>query len=694
VAPSLEDLLRAATVRVEGGPRSGAGFFIAPGLVVTCAHVVGEAAELHVISGAASAEAIPELRLTDRGRPIPDLDEDYPDIALLRIEMGDHPCVALDEDMPTYGDRFQIYGFPTEGGSDLLTAASLEYRGIKAQAPTEFIDLASDTVKPGMSGGPLLNLRSRGVCGVVVATRSPSSPDGGLAVSWIALGDRLTAVITANRAFHREHRAWQRAARPSRRRVRFGLPLVARSFAGRGPELEALERALGGNDRAVVTQSIVGLGGVGKTQLAARYMHDHLDEYDVGAWVRAEDGGLGDLALLAVELGEPVEQLTPPERAEHARRWFERCEERWLLVLDNLASPEQLAGCCPSSGNGRVIATSRHRGLDQFGPTLNIDVFDEATGANFLVARAGRPNDREAARRLCAALGGLPLALAHAGAYCAAGTTFDEYHDLLTLPTAEVFDENPEAFYAQTVASTWQVSINAATEQAPLAPAALNMAAYLAPEKIPRTLFDILMEDAGQPRQRKQLSDALNALHRFSLAEVSDAVSVHRLLQKTVRDEATTHDNQQGQLAAQRALTQGFPENPILPAWWPQCEELLPHILALADAPIATSDTERLVALLNSACDYLLSAQLSDQATGIAQRAVTAAKRTLGAEHPETLTARGNLAFSYWSAGRTGEAIELQERVLDDRERILGAEHPDTVAAREALQHLSDPDST
>jgi hypothetical protein len=60
-------------------------------------------------------------------------------------------------------------------------------------------------------------------------------------------------------------------------------------------------------------------------------------------------------------------------------------------------------------------------------------------------------------------------------------------------------------------------------------------------------------------------------------------------------------------------------------------------------------------------------------------------ERILGDEHPDTLTARANLAGSYRSAGRTPEAIELQQRVLSDRERILGDEHPDTLTARANL---------
>ena len=53
------------------------------------------------------------------------------------------------------------------------------------------------------------------------------------------------------------------------------------------------------------------------------------------------------------------------------------------------------------------------------------------------------------------------------------------------------------------------------------------------------------------------------------------------------------------------------------------------------------------------------------------------------------MTARANLAASYWQAGRTGEAIALLERVLADSERLLGEEHPDTLTARVVLRKLA-----
>jgi hypothetical protein len=50
-----------------------------------------------------------------------------------------------------------------------------------------------------------------------------------------------------------------------------------------------------------------------------------------------------------------------------------------------------------------------------------------------------------------------------------------------------------------------------------------------------------------------------------------------------------------------------------------------------------------------------------------------------------------SVVSSYWSAGRTTDAIPLGESVLADRERILGADHPDTIAARKVLTGWSDP---
>jgi DNA-binding SARP family transcriptional activator len=466
------------------------------------------------------------------------------------------------------------------------------------------------------------------------------------------------------------------------RRVRFNVPLMHAQFTGRSAELDAIDEAFVAADRAVVTQAITGLGGVGKSQLAARYIHQLADQEDVVAWIRAEDGGVADLSELAAALGLRVENLTPRERAAEAVRWLGSCEERWLLVLDNVAAPEQLRDCCPSPGNGRVIITTRDRAMAQFGAALRVDVFDEATAVEYLLATSGRAGNRDGATRLARALGCLPLALSHAAAYCAAGTSFDDYLELLeALPAAELFDSHPEASYAQTVASTWQISIQAAERTGPLARPVLAMAAHLAPDAIPRTLFEVLLDDARTPAARKPLLDAFNALHRLSLAQVDDAaISVHRLLQKTIRDDACRRGDMTAAASALAAVTAAFPDTHDQPQTWPQSERLLPHALAIA-AVIAKSgeEGEQLVTLLNSASAYLLGADSGPRAVDTATNANACAERILGPEHPDTLSARACLAAVYHRAGKTTEAIDLGEQVLAARVRILGPEHPDTL---------------
>ncbi len=155
MADRLEDLLRACTVRVTGSRGSGAGFFVAPGVILTCAHIVKGSADLAVHwardgqqSGKARVSG-PVTILPTRGRPIPALDDDYPDVALLEVSgLASHPCVRIDLGWPDAGDACQAFGFPEEGGNVQLTPVSLVYRGTKGVQPTAFLDLGGG--RPGL----------------------------------------------------------------------------------------------------------------------------------------------------------------------------------------------------------------------------------------------------------------------------------------------------------------------------------------------------------------------------------------------------------------------------------------------------------------------------------------------------------------------------------------------------------------
>ena len=59
--------------------------------------------------------------------------------------------------------------------------------------------------------------------------------------------------------------------------------------------------------------------------------------------------------------------------------------------------------------------------------------------------------------------------------------------------------------------------------------------------------------------------------------------------------------------------------------------------------------------------------------------------RLLGADHPDTLSSRNNLAGAYYAAGRLNDAIPLFEETLTTREELLGPNHPHTLTSRNNL---------
>ena len=85
------------------------------------------------------------------------------------------------------------------------------------------------------------------------------------------------------------------------------VPARNPNFTGRGPELEQLARALPAG--VVTVHSVHGMGGIGKTQLAAEYAHTNATGYDLVWWIAAEVPALipDQFAALAERLG-----LDPP----------------------------------------------------------------------------------------------------------------------------------------------------------------------------------------------------------------------------------------------------------------------------------------------------------------------------------------------------------------------------------------------
>ena len=155
-------------------------------------------------------------------------------------------------------------------------------------------------------------------------------------------------------------------------------------FTGRDQMLADVRQALLGGGRAVV-QALAGMGGVGKTQLAAEYAYRFASGYDVVWWIAAEQAGLigEQVAALAAGLGcaGPDADLGAAGRAALGEL---RRRDRWLLVFDNAEAPQDLAAWLPG-GAGHVLITSRARGWAEVAVPVEVDVL--ARGESVAILR-------------------------------------------------------------------------------------------------------------------------------------------------------------------------------------------------------------------------------------------------------------------------------------------------------------------
>ncbi len=65
-------------------------------------------------------------------------------------------------------------------------------------------------------------------------------------------------------------------------------------------------------------------------------------------------------------------------------------------------------------------------------------------------------------------------------------------------------------------------------------------------------------------------------------------------------------------------------------------------------------------------------------------------QRLLTEEHPDVATSYNNLAGLYSSTGRYSEAEPLYIKALEIASKSLGANHPNTITVRENLKSLRD----
>lgn len=468
------------------------------------------------------------------------------------------------------------------------------------------------------------------------------------------------------------------------------IPPDTSLFVGRTDELIRLAEVLDGSGRPAVV-AVHGLGGVGKSTLAARFAHRHAERFGLRWWITADsaaalDTGLADLAevLLPATADLPVEQ-----RAALGVRWLATHDD-WLLVLDNVTNPQDAVGLLSRVRTGVILITSRQGSGWRVGKTVALNVLAEDEAVQLLgrIVRSEWPDTELAgADRLCGELGWLPLAVEQAGAYLAQNRTSPAaYLDLLARFPARMFTATAEGGDAQrTMARVWHVTLDRLADT-PAIGRVLRQLAWFAPNEIPR---DLLAGEVEEP----ELSEVLGRLATYSMITLTGtSVAVHRLVQAVTRTpDPTDPHRQRADIATARDSTATCLAvavsdlDPRSPGDWPAYRMVLPHARALLGHATPDTDTTQTARLLNELGRYLKAQGDLGTAIGYLTRACNSCQRLNGPEHPNTLTARNNLAGAYESMGDVGRAIPLYEATLADREWVLGPDHPKTLVSRNNL---------
>lgn len=373
----------------------------------------------------------------------------------------------------------------------------------------------------------------------------------------------------------------QAAAPPQRPFI--GVPPRIPSFTGREDQLSRLDAILIHNKPAVVTQAVQrvtvqGMGGVGKTSLAVEYAHRYRNLYAGVCWCPAEtrEGLFAALRNLGAALGcDTSEAADPQDTAKAVLNRLAEQRANWLLVYDNVTSPNEIIQFLPSAGAG-VLITSRFLDWTGLADEIALATLSPEEAVSFLQSRAGL-QDVTGASILADTLGHLPLALDHAAAYCKrAQVGFSEYAKKATTLMASA---PRDVLYPRSVAATFDLALGEAEARYPAAEEVMAFLSYCAPMRVPIYFLQALTN----------WEEAISVLAELSLIRHDPyedgvpAITTHRLVQAVARHRTETKGTVKETLErVAKGLSATPPPSPQKSGLFAKLRQLIPKLRALA----------------------------------------------------------------------------------------------------------------
>ena len=454
--------------------------------------------------------------------------------------------------------------------------------------------------------------------------------------------------------------------------------------------------------------AIVGLGGVGKTQIALEFVYQLRErEPDCSVfWIPVTN--VESMLEAYLEIGQQLqipniekEQADVQKLVQH--QLSQESSGKWLLVFDNAddidiwtdkanntTGSDRRIDYLPKSKHGSVLFTTRSLkaavklanrnvvSVGEMGHTMAKHLLEKS-----LIKQDVLMNDR-AIVNLLTKLTYLPLAIVQAAAYINENQiNLSEYVALLDNTEENIIDILSEEFEDEgrykdiknPIATTWLISFEKIRTRDPLAADYLSFMSCVDAKDIPQSLLPPVQSP-------KMAVDAIGTLSAYSFItkhKTAQILDLHRLVHLATRNWLRTKGSLgQWTSKALERLEEVFPDSDHTnrSVW----RMYLPHARYTLETELegARNDTTKLLWKFGK-CTR------SDGRYKEAEMAFTqvmeSRKKVLGAEHPDTLRSMRMLASTYRDQGWWDAAEELEVQVMEIRKKKLGADHPNTLTS-------------
>lgn len=350
------------------------------------------------------------------------------------------------------------------------------------------------------------------------------------------------------------------------------MPGVSSSFVGRQESLEELHTRLK-NQGASSTIAIIGMAGIGKTQLARKYAHTYFQNYDVLWWVDANQELLPQARELGLKLKTAKACSMPALDERTLEKWIgaiKNCNEkqslRVLFLFDDVRDNDYIKPISTILTNAHMLLTSRNQSLGDTSignKKMQLKCFTRKESIDYLEhILPERPS--HFFNKLAEALHDYPLALAQASSYIKEfpSLSIEDYLNLYRDTKKTLWKEEEKLAaeksknvpslndYHQTVSATFTLLLDHVIKTSPHAYNLLKFSSFLGSQDIPKHLLKSWM--IGQKKLNDfDFHDAASTLIKYSIFEKNEndkdkgeKYNIHALLHEFIRDNLTKEEKE------------------------------------------------------------------------------------------------------------------------------------------------------